>query len=262
VAFAHERGIIHRDLKPENLMVDGGRVLRHGLRPPALRGVDSDLAAIVLKCLEKDPARRYATTGALADDLDRWMRGEAVEARAAGAAYRARKWLARRRVPAIIVGAAAAAVLAAGGAGGPWLMRAEERYSAGTAVPGGAGRLRRGAGAVAGAGGDVPAARAGARRVRRVAEARRDPWGAYDAGLADLHRAVALAPGDAAARWHRGNLRHFRGIARAARSENAGTEVRAAVEDYLEAVRLNPALQGQLAGQIEECRRHLRESGE
>ena len=40
--------------------------------------VPRDLQAIVLKCLEKDRTRRYATAAELAEDLSRWQRGEAV----------------------------------------------------------------------------------------------------------------------------------------------------------------------------------------
>jgi tetratricopeptide (TPR) repeat protein/predicted Ser/Thr protein kinase len=49
--------------------------------PPPLRAVDAALAAIVRRCLEKEPSHRYATAAALADDLDRWARGEPIQAR-------------------------------------------------------------------------------------------------------------------------------------------------------------------------------------
>ncbi|MFI5456664.1 MAG: hypothetical protein ACHRXM_14545 [Isosphaerales bacterium] len=58
-----------------------------------------DLEVICLKCLEKAPARRFTSTQALADDLDRYLAGEPILARLVTTFERAVKWA--RRKPAI-----------------------------------------------------------------------------------------------------------------------------------------------------------------
>ena len=63
--------------------------------------VDRDLATICLKCLEKDPPRRYSSALALAEDLERWLKHQPIRARRIGLFTRGRKWL--RRNPTIAV---------------------------------------------------------------------------------------------------------------------------------------------------------------
>ncbi len=79
--------------------------------PPPLRlgGRERDLANICLKCLEKEPRRRYASALALAEDLERYARGEPVLARPVGKLEQATKWA--RRYPALAAMTAATALV-------------------------------------------------------------------------------------------------------------------------------------------------------
>jgi predicted Ser/Thr protein kinase len=85
-------------------------------RPRALDAdLPLDLEAITLKCLEKDRSARYDSARALAEDLERFVSGEPVRARAAGLGYRLRKRLRRhRRLVALAVAALAVVGVAVG----------------------------------------------------------------------------------------------------------------------------------------------------
>src|SRR5436189_611181 len=72
--------------------------------------IDRDLSTICLKCLDKDPQRRYPSALALAEDLERWLKHEPIRARRTGLVTRGRKWV--RRNPSIAVMAAMLPVLA------------------------------------------------------------------------------------------------------------------------------------------------------
>src|SRR5438874_1630972 len=73
--------------------------------------VDRDLSTICLKCLEKDPQRRYLSALALVEDLERWLRHEPIQARRTGFVTRGSQWL--RRKPAIAVSVASLVALIA-----------------------------------------------------------------------------------------------------------------------------------------------------
>ena len=66
-------------------------------RPPRLLNakIDRDPSTICLKCLEKDPQRRYSSALALAEDLERWLKHEPIRAKRSGFFTHARKWVRR-----------------------------------------------------------------------------------------------------------------------------------------------------------------------
>src|SRR5205085_877491 len=73
--------------------------------------IDRDLSTICLKCLEKDPKRRYSSALALAEDLEHWLKHEPIQARHTGVLARGRKWV--RRNPSSALLAASLIALAA-----------------------------------------------------------------------------------------------------------------------------------------------------
>jgi eukaryotic-like serine/threonine-protein kinase len=78
----------------------------------AARQLRGDLDAIALKALARDPAQRYPSAAALADDLRRHLEGKPVRAQAPRIAYRLRKFLLRNRVLAGVSAVAVIAILA------------------------------------------------------------------------------------------------------------------------------------------------------
>ncbi|MFY9821030.1 MAG: protein kinase [Thermoanaerobaculia bacterium] len=90
-------------------------------------GTPEDLETLVAKCLEKDPARRYESARALAEDLDRFLEGDPILARPAGWGYRAGKRLRKNKALAAVSAAAVLALLTLGAFSVRQQMRARER---------------------------------------------------------------------------------------------------------------------------------------
>ncbi len=86
---------VHR---PSTQVQEPAAAVRAMTQHTLARRLRGDLDAIVLKALAKDPEDRYPTATAFADDLQRYLSGDPVEARAARVAYRLGKLLLRHRV--------------------------------------------------------------------------------------------------------------------------------------------------------------------
>ena len=83
--------------------------------------IDRDLGTICLKCLEKDPKRRYSSALALAEDLEHWLKHEPIQARHTGVFTRGRKWVQRNPTSALLVACVVALAAAAG-----WIVSKSE----------------------------------------------------------------------------------------------------------------------------------------
>ena len=85
---------------------------------PRLRSLapslDRDLEIIVARCLEPDRDARYQSAGALADDLEHWLRHEPIRARRVGIFIRGRKWVGRNPTTTMLVGLLIALTAAVG----------------------------------------------------------------------------------------------------------------------------------------------------
>jgi serine/threonine protein kinase/Tfp pilus assembly protein PilF len=74
-------------------------------RPPRLLNpkIDRDLSTICLKCLEKDPRRRYSSALVLAEDLEHWLKHEPILAKRSGFFTHSRKWVRRNPSKSVLV---------------------------------------------------------------------------------------------------------------------------------------------------------------
>src|SRR5262245_52032374 len=106
------------------------QILAHDpIAPRRLRhSLPRDLQSICLRCLEREPRRRYGSAAALAEDLHRFLAGEPVLARPAGMASRLCKWYRRRPLVAGLITALVFSVVV-GFAAVVWQwQRAERQY--------------------------------------------------------------------------------------------------------------------------------------
>jgi TolB-like protein/Tfp pilus assembly protein PilF len=76
--------------------------------------IDRDLSTICLKCLEKDPKRRYSSALALAEDLERWFKHEPIRASRTGVFTHGRKWVRRNPTSALLAASLVALAAASG----------------------------------------------------------------------------------------------------------------------------------------------------
>lgn len=83
--------------------------------PPPLRKINPrvpvDIETIVMKCLEKDPNRRYSSAKDLAEDIQRYLDGDPIMARPATLTYRIKRKLAKHKWPSILIGAASVVII-------------------------------------------------------------------------------------------------------------------------------------------------------
>jgi tetratricopeptide (TPR) repeat protein len=214
---------------------DAEPIRRHAPKVPR------DLETIALRCLAKEPERRYASAQAVADELDRFLRGEPILARPVGALGRAGRWIGRNKALSGALAGVVAALLALG-ALGAWAVQSRledrqdldrrntDRLHAVDALSEAQSKNEAG---------DLDGALAGYTRAieldplnpvafngRAAIEAKKKDW---KAEIADLTRVLALDPRDVTAWRLRGDAHRLEGDFKTAR------------DDYSKALALTPA---------------------
>jgi len=125
---ALEEAILKGDIPlPSAMPIDAKTAELRSSTPERLRrALRGDLDAILLKALQREPAQRYATVAAFAEDLGRYRSGLAVQAHRPSRGYQVRKFVVRNR---LVVGSAAAAACAllAGTGVAIWQAREAQR---------------------------------------------------------------------------------------------------------------------------------------
>jgi serine/threonine protein kinase len=98
----------------ETILATLQQVILHDPVPPGqiCPGLARDLETVCLKCLQKDPTRRYASAMALAEDLRRFLAGEPIRARPVGVWEQGVKWVKRRPALAALLATSVAALVA------------------------------------------------------------------------------------------------------------------------------------------------------
>src|SRR5438034_7131224 len=76
--------------------------------------IDRELCTICLKCLEKDPKRRYSSALALAEDLEHWLKHEPIRAKPSGLLTHSKKWVRRNPSTAVLIASLVALAVGAG----------------------------------------------------------------------------------------------------------------------------------------------------
>ena len=98
--------------KPSMQLEEAAAATRASTAERLARQLRGDLDAVVLKALAKEPAQRYRSAAALAEDLRRYLDGKPIRARPARIVYRLRKFILRNRALLAVGVAALAAILA------------------------------------------------------------------------------------------------------------------------------------------------------
>ncbi len=119
------RGTSSTELEQAILLGDSPKPSRAAPDPARARALRGDLDAIVQKAMRREPAARYETAAALAEDLDRYLDGKPVHARAITMAYRVSRYISRHRLPAALA-ASAALSLVVGTSVALWQARAAQ----------------------------------------------------------------------------------------------------------------------------------------